>query len=102
MSWESLPNELSFAIFTILLEDSDKKNRPGFPTVSRQWQDFFEPIFFRRLVIDEPDLNMLSSVTEGSNGFRLFYIRHLWLRLKLAPYTCKYCQTSEPRDIIHQ
>lgn len=72
MSWESLLNELRFTILTILLEDSDKKYRPGFPTVSRQWQDFFEPIFFRRLVIDEPDLNMLSSVTEGSKGFRTF------------------------------
>ncbi|KAI8724093.1 hypothetical protein NCS52_00266500 [Fusarium sp. LHS14.1] len=45
---------------------------------------------------------MLSLATKGSKGFRFFYIRHIWLRLKLAPYTCKDCQTSEPRHIIHQ
>ncbi|RSL91239.1 hypothetical protein CEP52_014319 [Fusarium oligoseptatum] len=89
MSWESLPVELHITIFTILLEDYNRENLSAFAftTVSRKWQDFFEPIFFRRLDQKDTDFS---------------YIRHLWFRLKLAPYTCYYCQTREPNDIIHQ
>ncbi|RSL57359.1 hypothetical protein CEP54_008345 [Fusarium duplospermum] len=104
MSWESLPVELDTMIFTILLEDCNRENLPAFAfaTVSRKWQAFFEPIFFRRLVVDEPDLNRLSSATEGPKRYRFSYIRHLWLRLKLATYECYYCQTREPNEIIQQ
>ncbi|KAF5588635.1 hypothetical protein FPANT_6553 [Fusarium pseudoanthophilum] len=98
--WLSLPVELRLQIFGYVAEKQKYRatdfNR--YACVSSEWQNYFERITFRRLLIDNSQLDPLSKATEGEKAVRLSYIRYLCLRIELQDYDYPECDTPEPHD----
>ncbi|KAK3900367.1 hypothetical protein C8A05DRAFT_17314, partial [Staphylotrichum tortipilum] len=60
--------------------------------VSWEWHDFFAGKLFERLTVTPgPDFARLPVLAHGQ-GAR---VKHLWLRIPLAPYTCNWCRSPE-------
>ena len=65
-----------------------------YASVCREWQYFFEPITFQRIVLGSDEVEDFGK-TIAARAYRLGYIRHLWLRIKFTKYTCKSCLKAE-------
>ena len=92
--WDCLPTDIRIEI----LEDIAQAPRLApYAGVCLEWQEFFEKITFRRLTLEDEALEAFASVVRGEKVLRLNYIRHIWLRIKLAEYTCEDCH--EPEDM---
>ena len=72
---------------------TDPYARAGYATVDREWQRFFEPLNFRRLVVDQDRLDDLDKFT--AKGYRRCFVEHIWLRVRLDEYDCVVCQVQE-------
>ncbi|KAF5641451.1 uncharacterized protein FTJAE_4103 [Fusarium tjaetaba] len=98
--WSSLPVELRLQIFGYVAEKQKYRatdlNR--YACVSSEWQNYFERITFRRLLIDNSQLDRLSKATEGEKAVRLSYIRYLCLRVELQDYDYRECDRPESHD----
>jgi hypothetical protein len=67
-------------------------------SVCKEWQAFFEHHIFRRLVIGNEDLEVFSKALAPPDEIRIKYIKHIQLRVTLAPYECPDCRKSESRE----
>ncbi|KAK4443269.1 hypothetical protein QBC34DRAFT_478095 [Podospora aff. communis PSN243] len=74
--------------------ESLKHVRAGYASVSREWQDFFEPETFRRLVLDQERLPELEKMLARC-PWRRDYIQQIHLRVKLEEYSCDTCHSAE-------
>ncbi|CVK94915.1 uncharacterized protein FMAN_13200 [Fusarium mangiferae] len=95
--WSSLPQELRLQIFGYVAGQRNCRARglSRFACVSSEWQDHFERIIFRRLMIDNSQLLTFSDMTERQKVVRLSYIRYLCLRIKLKDYDYPECHKEE-------
>lgn len=104
--WTSLPGELRTRVFEVLQESYNdhtsnskpqKHERAAYAAVSRQWQRFFEPDNFERLILHQSDVAELGKIVQGQ---RRTYVRWIWLRLVLPEYSCDKCDTKEtPQEL---
>ncbi|KAF5689861.1 hypothetical protein FDENT_4175 [Fusarium denticulatum] len=101
--WSSLPVELRLQIFGYVA--GKQKHRATdlapYACVSPEWQNYFERITFRRLLIDNSQLDRFSKATEGEKAMRLSYIRYLCLRIKLQDYDYPECDRPESHATIN-
>jgi len=83
-------------IYGLIEENHDAKTEPlaraGYASVCREWQFFFEPHNFQRLVIDQDRLRNLDKFTKGS---RRAFVKHVWLLIRLDEYDCSACSVPE-------
>jgi len=84
-------------IYENLAESHSVKTEPyaraGYATVDREWQRFFEPLNFRRLVVGQDRLDDLDKFT--AKGYRRCFVEHIWLRVRLDEYDCVVCQVQQ-------
>ncbi|KAF5570138.1 hypothetical protein FPHYL_1414 [Fusarium phyllophilum] len=100
--WSSLPVELRLQIFWYVAEKQKyRAYLTRYACVSPEWQNYFERITFRRLLIDNSQLDRFSKATEGEKAVRLSYIRYLCLRVKLQDYDYPECDRPESHDTIN-
>ncbi|KAF5967684.1 hypothetical protein FCOIX_11811 [Fusarium coicis] len=101
--WSSLPVELRLQIFGYVAEKQKYRatafNR--YACVSSEWQNYFERFTFRRLLIDNSQLDRFSKISEGDKAVRLSYIRYLCLRVKLQDYDYPECDRPESHDTMN-
>lgn len=103
-SWNALPNEVRWIIFGMVAEDhytdynfeGKRHLLAGYAVVCRQWCYFFEELTFHSLVLDQNRVKDLQRITERRS--RRFWIRHLWLRVRLDEYDCDVCREEEDID----
>lgn len=77
---------------------TDAYGKPGLAplaSVCQEWRAFFEHHIFRRLVLDNDDIEFFSKALASPNDIRIRYIKHIWLRVTLSPYECPDCRKSE-------
>jgi hypothetical protein len=109
MSWNSLPLELRLEIFNYLCYSTHTyrpENRyalAGYASVCREWQDFFEPITFSRLLLDQSRIAELDRLTAATSPYeisadRQLSVRQIHFRVKLADYDCNVCQREQDPD----
>ncbi|KAF5721015.1 hypothetical protein FMUND_3918 [Fusarium mundagurra] len=101
--WSSLPVELRLQIFGYVAGKQKYRATDFTPyvCVSSEWQDYFERLTFRRLLIDNSQLDRFSKATEGEKAMRLSYIRYLCLRVKLQDYDYPECDRPESHATIN-
>lgn len=79
-------------IFEVLAESYSFKTEPyaraSYAAIGRDWQRFFEPLNFQRLVVDQDLLDDLEKFTANSKSYRRSYVEHMWLRVRLDEYDC--------------
>jgi hypothetical protein len=99
--WTSMPIEVRRMILSHLGIPNLGRRPSGsgpkvarFAAVCREWQDYFEPRLFRRLVLDPESLDRFDSIIKRRD-VRLGNIRKLWLRIKLSKYKCPQCDHAE-------
>ncbi|KAI9163413.1 F-box domain-containing protein [Paramyrothecium foliicola] len=105
-TWDSLPTEIRDIILGMVGWPSSGRpyNRSGSPkvarftTVCKEWQDFFEPLTFRRLVLNFDSLAKFGTIIRRQDT-RLGYIRKIWLRIQLCKYHCHDCERPEDRAV---
>ncbi len=104
--WQDLPFELQEMVLEILGSNpgykSENPHRATYAAVSRTWQVFFEQKTFRRVVVTSERLSELEKLTRDGNEHRRFYIRHLWLQVKLPEYDCPSCREQEQDKTIRE
>ncbi|KAL3958494.1 hypothetical protein ACCO45_006656 [Purpureocillium lilacinum] len=104
--WSQLPRELQLQIFEELIYDRERRPEHHVlakcASVCRSWQDEFEPEVFKKLCLSQSCLPKFRSIVGGTKKYRLEYIRHLWLRVRLNKYNCKVCQKAEDAKTIRK
>ena len=100
-SWLGLPPEIRNMILLMVDEDCPQsfphESVASYAVVSLEWQSFFEHRTFRFLVLDYSALPAFQKAVSGKGRVRLSYLRHLWIRVKLFPYSCDQC--CHPEDL---
>lgn len=103
-SWRVLPFELMTMIIEMLTwpgasltSAHEQTALAPYSNVSRQWQSLVEPVQFKLLILDVPDILDFGKIVIGP---RMAYVQHIWLRLELPTYDCQSCQTEESKDEI--
>ena len=95
-SWRQLPAEIRRMIYEFVEKNHNYKTEPlaraGYASVCREWQCFFEPLNFQRLVVDQDGLNNFDKFTKG---LRQGFVKHVWLRVRLDEYDCSACSVPE-------
>ncbi|KAF5584090.1 hypothetical protein FPCIR_8781 [Fusarium pseudocircinatum] len=87
--WSSLPVELRLQIFGYVAGEQRSRTTE------------LVPFTFRRLLIDNSQLDRFSKATEGKKAMRLSYIRYLCLRIKLQDYDYPECDRPESHATIN-
>ncbi|KAK0726068.1 hypothetical protein B0H67DRAFT_642399 [Lasiosphaeris hirsuta] len=94
MSWHTLPAKLRQMILKFLtptylemFRSEDPYVRAGYARVCREWQWFFEPVTFRRLLLDQDRTSDLDKFTSRVIQ-RRSYVKQIHLRIRLADYDC--------------
>ncbi|PTB42557.1 hypothetical protein M441DRAFT_165917 [Trichoderma asperellum CBS 433.97] len=83
--WRSLPAEVRIMILDrIVWSGAADGNITGYATVSREWQAYFEPLSFRRLVLNHSRVADFGKLTRN----RKWMVKHIWLRVELPRYHC--------------
>ncbi|KAB5511730.1 hypothetical protein GE09DRAFT_1267827 [Coniochaeta sp. 2T2.1] len=94
--WLALPPEIRIMVLALVEKDHCFRTEPyaraGYASVTREWQAYFEPLNFHRLVVDQDRLGELKRITSG--GYRHRFVKHLFLRLRLQE-NCLVCQLPE-------
>lgn len=112
VSWYSLPTELRLLILGhLVVEESRPYQSPEsrqrerksttapqgtymeYAVVSQEWQFYFEPQVFKRLIIDHTDIEELGRLISQSNKGHM--LRWIWLRIQLPKYGCSKCRKKE-------
>ncbi|KAK2604574.1 hypothetical protein N8I77_007491 [Diaporthe amygdali] len=68
-----------------------------YSTISRQWQSLIEPILFKRLILNQHDMDCFGRTVTGP---RTAFVQHIWLRIVLPAYDCKSCRKEESEEEI--
>ena len=101
IKWLDVEPELRNMILEAVISSSfthayGKPERIAYLTsVWKKWQAFFEHHTFRRLVLDNGDIEFFSKALAPPDDIRFKYIRHIWLRVTLSPYECPDCRRIE-------
>lgn len=75
-------------------DDRLAHHKSAYAAVSRQWQAYFEPINFERLVVRQSELSYFDQIIDDH---RMFDVRALWLRIELPRYGCDSCAKAESK-----
>ncbi|KAI1171892.1 hypothetical protein F4777DRAFT_593335 [Nemania sp. FL0916] len=89
--WSALPAELRLIILNNLAEEpaEHKYQRSAYTVVCKEWQHFFEPVLFRRLILHQSDVKKMGEIVRDD---RIAYVKWVWLRFELPPYDCTHCE----------
>ena len=69
-----------------------KRRLTRYSLVAREWHCFFAGKLFGRLTVTQgPDFDQLGTV----GNLQCALIKHLWLRIAMAPYDCDQCSVPE-------
>lgn len=91
-TWERLPTELRIAILELVLSSNDSHGKlANYVCVSREWQTYFEPRNFYRLVLSAACVADVGKMAHRCKGM----VKHIWLRVELPPYECSACGKAE-------
>lgn len=108
--WNDLPREVRLFVWDLLVQDAAEERlacrlRPdsgraplslaSSAATSREWQDYFERVTFRRLVIHDGQVEEFAAIVRGRRSVRLGYIQHLRLHARLQEYKCPECRDTE-------
>jgi hypothetical protein len=93
-NWSDLPPELREIIFQMLADEARRsKNmqqyrRTSYAVVCREWQNHFEKLNFRQLILSNACVSGLNEHVTGDNRLK---VQRIWLRIQLRKYKCKAC-----------
>ncbi|KAM6482039.1 hypothetical protein HDV62DRAFT_57988 [Trichoderma sp. SZMC 28011] len=97
-TWYSLPVEIQTMILKLLQSHSDSATTSNYAAVSKEWQLYFERFNFRRLILHQSCIPEFGRVIRHH---RRGMVKHVWLRVELAPYVCPACEWPErPFEIL--
>ncbi|KAJ4864291.1 hypothetical protein T069G_00821 [Trichoderma breve] len=97
-TWYSLPIEIQTMILKLLQSHSDSSTTSSYAAVSKEWQLYFERFNFRRLILHQSCVPEFGRVVRRH---RRGMVKHVWLRVELAPYVCPACEWPErPFEIL--
>ncbi|KAL7821736.1 hypothetical protein V8C26DRAFT_390814, partial [Trichoderma gracile] len=110
MSWSSLSTEIQWLILDHLRASKCRQYEPpsrhrwgrittgisqaAYPSVCRDWRDFFEETNFEKLILHQDDIPMLGEVVPRCGAL----IRWIWLRIELPAYDCRLCDQPESTE----
>ncbi|KAG9252602.1 uncharacterized protein F5Z01DRAFT_675722 [Emericellopsis atlantica] len=92
--WSRLPVELRDMVFGHLLTPR-RSLYATYARVNKEWNAYWEPKLFRKLVLTPDDLEYLSEVFGGDNTRRLRYLHRLDFDIILEKYDCDLCDKAE-------
>jgi hypothetical protein len=102
--WRRLPAEIRSIILEMVAEDYrfivEQYALASYASVCKEWQPVFEKRNFQRLVLDQERISDLEQFM--SNGQRLDYLEHLFLRVRLDDYDCTVCKSKEDYETIRK
>ncbi|CAI6046979.1 unnamed protein product [Clonostachys chloroleuca] len=96
MSWQKLPKELQLQILEEVANSDDHRNLPRLARVCRDWQNFFEFLIYKHVVLDEDVLHAFEA-TVAANRAKLAAVEAVTFRIKLPEY--QYPQCLGPEDV---
>ncbi|KAL6805996.1 hypothetical protein J3E68DRAFT_442229 [Trichoderma sp. SZMC 28012] len=97
-TWYSLPIEIQTMILKLLQSHSDSGTTSSYAVVSKEWQLYFERYNFRRLILHQSCIPEFGRVVRHH---RRGMVKHVWLRVELAPYFCPACEWPErPFEVL--
>ncbi|ERS96193.1 hypothetical protein HMPREF1624_07102 [Sporothrix schenckii ATCC 58251] len=115
-SWRRLPTEIKLAIWGSVAKDAeddrrtrklqlDKSQKPvslaPFAAVALDWQSFFEQVTFRRLFIEDDEVDRFAALVKGPRKKqRLGFIQHLHFHGRLDDYDCSQCSTLPSTEAL--
>ncbi|KJR86869.1 uncharacterized protein SPSK_01590 [Sporothrix schenckii 1099-18] len=115
-SWQRLPTEIKLAIWGSVAKDAeddrrtrklqlDKNQKPvslaPFAAVALDWQSFFEQVTFRRLFIEDDQVDRFAALVKGPRKKqRLGFIQHLHFHGRLDDYDCSQCSTLPSTEAL--
>ncbi|KAH6604783.1 hypothetical protein Trco_006490 [Trichoderma cornu-damae] len=91
-SWHTLPFEIRDIILGLICSNTNRRTTSRFASVSREWQMYFEPILFRRLVLGQRCIRDFGRIVRQH---RRSMVEHIWLRVELFEYNCPRCECPE-------
>ncbi|CAH0045012.1 unnamed protein product [Clonostachys solani] len=99
MSWQQCPSEIRLHIMEEIASGEDRRNIPGLARVCRDWQDFFEPLIYKEVVLDE---NVLAAfeATVAANNAKLAAVEAVIFRVKLPEYQYPLCLGPEDDETL--
>ncbi|WDK09169.1 hypothetical protein CGRA01v4_00447 [Colletotrichum graminicola] len=90
LTWGSLPAELRQMILELLARQTSGWGACA--SVCKEWKATLEKESFRQLKLQQTCLADMETMIDARKA-RL--IKHIWLNIKLRPYTCRSCQFAE-------
>lgn len=104
--FSSLVPELQILVLEAIADNSIGKKGAahGYPlsrcaSVCKGWQQFFEKVNFRQLVLSCGDIEYFEQLFKRRGG--LFYlVQHIWFRIELLRYGCDDCKIGEPPSLM--
>ena len=94
-----LPAEIRFMILEMVAEDYRFKSEPY--ARAGVCQPVFEQRNFQRLVLDQERIfDFEQFMGKQDTRQRRWYLKHLFLRVRLNEYDCTVCQSKEDYDTI--
>ncbi|KAL7914669.1 hypothetical protein GGI35DRAFT_154254 [Trichoderma velutinum] len=97
-TWYSLPIEIQTIILKLLQSNGDSGTTSNYAAVSKEWQLYFERFNFRRLILNQ---SCIPEFGRAVRQHRRGMVKHVWLRVELAPYLCPACRWPErPLEIL--
>lgn len=103
--WAHIPLLVQDQILKELANDynreskEDKRNRAAYAAVCPEWQEYFEALNFKRLVLHPAALDEFQTLLQRRQAplsrLPMPRIRHLWLRIELPKYDCDSCSRPE-------
>ncbi|KAI6784760.1 uncharacterized protein J7T54_007853 [Emericellopsis cladophorae] len=95
--WDRLPLELRDLVFAQLLT-SGRGLYAAYAQVNKEWNAYWEPKVFKKLLLTPDDLATLSQMLGGRNTRRLGYINRLDFYIILEKYDCDLCDKVEDEE----
>jgi hypothetical protein len=97
MSWQKLPKEIRLQILEEVANSDDHRNLPRLARVCRDWQNFFELILYKQVVLYE-DVLPAFEATVATNRAKLAAVEEVIFRVKLPEYQYPQCLYPEGFD----
>lgn len=106
-NWDGLPTELRLKVFEDLADEARRsKNmqqyrRTDYAVVCRQWQEYFEPLNFRQLILSNA---CVSELNRRVSSDKRLMVQRIWLRIEVNEYPCMACHDDFPsqRELMDQ
>ena len=86
MAMERIPQEILQNIIDYLIGEGPPEYLLPYVTVSRRWQHSIEPLYFRRLRIESPDLSTFANLFRESQAHRKALVERVALHIVLPDY----------------